>query len=424
MVAVNKGMNQPLWKKMFRVSEESAGELVDSRHSRPNEPVRHAYPVAIKDAKLGTAMGLMAKTLPYALIRFAILGAMTVAGIVWFAGGFGLAMYLAHRDWGLAALIVTAIVIGPPAALWRTALRYGLALIRYGHVAVLTELITTGQVANGQEHMFSYGKRRVLQHFGQVNLLLGLGLLVHGIVRAFNRTLDWVSNLIPIPGVQSAASAVKAVLHASTTYVDETIFSYNLARGDANPWRSSRDGLIYYAQNSKEVLKTGVWVVILDVVASAVTFAVMLLPAALISLAFPSGLMLYAAVAMAAVFAANVRAAFLEPLFLTMVMTKFHVTVQNQAINPTWDERLTKISDKFVELKDKARARLDTDKVGAGDDRTGASVNRAAVNEAPPVRAATPPPLPTMFSNEASSPARAAPPSPARTMLGYQPPRN
>ena len=52
--------------------------------------------------------------------------------------------------------------------------------------------------------------------------------------------------------------------------------------------------------------------------------------------------------------AANVRGAFLKPLFLTMVMIKFHVCVENQSINETWDERLTSVSRKFQEIKDKA----------------------------------------------------------------------
>jgi hypothetical protein len=53
------------------------------------------------------------------------------------------------------------------------------------------------------------------------------------------------------------------------------------------------------------------------------------------------------------VLAGNVRAAFLKPLFLVMVMTKFHVQIQNQPINQEWDERLSRVSNKFRELTDK-----------------------------------------------------------------------
>jgi hypothetical protein len=35
-----------------------------------------------------------------------------------------------------------------------------------------------------------------------------------------------------------------------------------------------------------------------------------------------------------------------------MIMTKFHVTVKGQAIDETWDARLTSMSKKFGRIKD------------------------------------------------------------------------
>ena len=58
----------------------------------------------------------------------------------------------------------------------------------------------------------------------------------------------------------------------------------------------------------------------------------------------------------AALFASNIRQAFLKPIFLVMIMTKFHVCVQNEAINPEWDARLTSLSGKFRDIKEKAAA--------------------------------------------------------------------
>jgi hypothetical protein len=39
-----------------------------------------------------------------------------------------------------------------------------------------------------------------------------------------------------------------------------------------------------------------------------------------------------------------------------MVMTKFHVQVQNQPINREWDERLSRLSDKFRQIDEKIRS--------------------------------------------------------------------
>ncbi len=41
-------------------------------------------------------------------------------------------------------------------------------------------------------------------------------------------------------------------------------------------------------------------------------------------------------VIIALLFAANVRAAFLKPLFLIMIMVRFHALVENQPINQVW----------------------------------------------------------------------------------------
>jgi hypothetical protein len=330
--------------------------MSDGSHSHPSLPVRHSYPLAIEHAGFATAVSLVGRTLPYAIVRFGILLGFSVATIVWFLATFGIAAVLAriHPLVGLGWVIAGLGVYG---WLWRMIVRYALYLIQAGHIAVLTELVTKGSIGHGTEGMFAYGKRVVTERFGEVSLLFGLDLLIRGVVHAFNRTLDWIAHLLPIPGLQSVVGIVNAVIRAATTYIDETIFSYNLARGDENPWRSSKDGLIYYCQNAQEILKTAVWVVVLDKVLTVIVWGVMMAPAfALLGLlpasVAPGGFI--AGLVIAALFASNVRQAFLKPIFLVMVMTKFHVVVRNQAINLEWDGRLSSVSSKFQEIKDKA----------------------------------------------------------------------
>ncbi len=94
----------------------------------------------------------------------------------------------------------------------------------------------------------------------------------------------------------------------------------------------------------------------LDKVLTVVLWAIMLLPALLVAKLFPEGSAAIWTFAVAVLFAANARSAFLEPLFLIMVMTTFHVSVENQPLNLEWDARLTALSGKFKELKDKAAA--------------------------------------------------------------------
>jgi len=320
-------------------------------YNHPTEPVRHSYPLAITDAGLLTAFGLLMKTMPYVLVRFALLVAATIVTILWFGITFGGAGFLGDKihPWvGWGWLFAGCGLYG---WLWSVFVRYALYLIKCGHIAVLTELITTGTIANGREGMFEYGKRIVTERYGQVNVLFALDILVEGVVRAFNRTLQWISSIIPIPGIQALTNLVTTVLHAATTYLDETIFSYNLARGDENPWRGGKDGIIYYCQNNKEILKTAAWCVLFDYLLTAVAWLIMLAPAALFTYVMPviGGWTFLVAV----MFAINVRQAFLKPLFLIMIMSKFHLTVRGQAINEEWDAKLTSITPKFVKIKEK-----------------------------------------------------------------------
>ncbi len=319
----------------------------------PAPSVRHAYPLVARDPSLTAAFGLLMQSLPYALMRLAILFGASVAGIVWLCVAFGGAAWLGtHIASAFGWVWLIACILGT-GFLWGTVLRYVLNLIECGHVAVLTELITKGSVGNGSESMFAYGKRVVIERFGQVNVLYGLNMLVRGVLGAFHRTLDFVADLLPIPGLETLSSLVNIVLRAATRYLDKVIFSYNLARGDENPWRSSQEGLIYYAQNAKPILKTAIWVVILERVLTFLLWVVLMVPAGLVTLILPEsvretgGLV---TVIIAALFAASLRASFLKPLFLIMMMVRFHSAAEGQAINEAWDARLSQISDKFREL--------------------------------------------------------------------------
>jgi hypothetical protein len=330
-----------------------------STYSHPEAPVRHSYPLAIQDASLSNAVSLLMRTMPYAVVRFGILFVFSLATIVWLVLTIGIGSWLGAKVHPFMGLIWMVGGLGAYGYAWWFVIRYALYLIQAGHIAVLTELVTTGSIGHGSTGMFDYGKKIVISRFGQVNLLFALDLLVAGVVRAFNRTLDFIAHLIPIPGLQSIVGIVNAIVRAATTYIDETIFSYNLARGDENAWRSSKDALIYYCQNAKEILKTAVWVVVLDAVLTVVVLAVMLAPAFLLLAVLPPSVApggFLAALVVAVLFAMPVRQAFLKPLFLVMVMTKFHVSVRNQAINLEWDQRLSSLSSKFREIKDKAVA--------------------------------------------------------------------
>jgi len=333
------------------MSDESFGVTPGSSvWTSGSASVRHGYSLSVRNHGLGTAIGLLARSMPYALARFGILLAYSVACIVWIVVAFGGAAWLGTHvagAFGVVWFVVCAVGIG---WFWGTVLRYALHLLACGHVAVLTELITRGQVGNGNESMLSYGKRIVLQRFGEVNVLFGLNMAVRGILNAFHRTLDWIDQMIPIPGLESLSNLLTIVLRAATRYLDKVILSYNLARNENEPWIGAREGLVYYAQNARPILMTSVWIVILERVLTFVLLLLLLAPAGLITVMLPAdvrqsgGLV---TVLIALLFAGAIRSAFIKPLFLIMMIVRFHALTENQPINPDWDARLASVSDKF-----------------------------------------------------------------------------
>jgi len=323
----------------------------------------------VRDAGLGCAISLMLRSLPYALMRFGVLLAYSLATLVWLAVMLGGAAWLGTHIATVFGAGWFIVFLAAGGWLWGALLRYALHLIECGHVAVLTELITHGSVGNGSQSMFSYGKRIVIQRFGEVNVLFALNLLVRGVVNTVHRVVEGVGSLLPIPGLDALARLFTAVLRAATRYLDKVIFSYNLARGDANPWTGARDGLVYYAQNAKPILKQAVWIVILDYVLSAVLWLIFLAPTAAVTLILPQAAREWGgviAVVVAVLCALSARTAFVRPLFLIMIMVRFLNLVEKEDINPQWADRLGQVSDKFRDLGNRAAQAFTPDKTPAG----------------------------------------------------------
>jgi hypothetical protein len=152
-------------------------------------------------------------------------------------------------------------------------------MLKAAHIAVLTELVTKGQVGNGSRacsampRTVGEGALRRDQlplrarppggrRGGRLQPHAGLGL----------QPLAG-----PRPRLDHGGGQGRSCARRPPTST-RPVLSYNLARGDENVFRSSKDGLIYYAQNAKEVLKTGVFVVVLEKVLTVLIWVVMLAP--------------------------------------------------------------------------------------------------------------------------------------------------
>jgi hypothetical protein len=319
--------------------------------SWPECKIRHNYPLAERNAGVFTALKLTLRAWPYSLGRFIALLLCAALSVLWLA--------VTLREIGTQSTRQNTIIwllffLLSSALMWRMLLRYLLRWIENGHLVVLTELLTNGQVNNGAQSMFAYGLRVVRNRFFSGRMLFALQALTRRVLREFHRTLDWTGDVVPLPPFAVAFPPLSRLCtNAATHYIDKAILSYDLARNDSNPYRASRDGLVYYCQSAKPLLKTATRLALLDLVLTTALFVAMLAPATWLTPFMPPPLNAPTTgteLAIAAMLTGPLRGAFIKPALLLMVLVPFHALAEGQAINPAWIERLAQISRHFQEF--------------------------------------------------------------------------
>lgn len=124
-----------------------------------------------------------------------------------------------------------------------------------------------------------FGHGAVKDRFGEVSALFVLDELVALVLRAFNRTLFAILNVLPERAVKQIAGAITLLLHFGLSFLDEIVLAHAIDKHDANPWGSARNALVLYGQNWKIILKNAVWLTVFVLAISAVIYTAVIEPA-------------------------------------------------------------------------------------------------------------------------------------------------
>lgn len=306
------------------------------------------------DFRLGKITELLAKTLPFVIFRLLIylgigIGYILVTGIGASIGyGIGRIGSESGGGAGLGGLIGFAVASG--ILYWLR--EYILYLVKAGHIAVMVEFME-GKDLPGGKGQIDYAQEKVRERFAQTSLLFGLDQLIKGILKALNRLVFSITSVIPIPGLEGIVGIINKILNVSLTYTDEVIIAYNFKTRSENPWASSKDALILYAQNYKIMLKNAFFLVMMMYVLTFVIFLVIMGPVIGIFSLFPGSVGIWGVV-LSFILAWCIKAALLEPFAIAGLMQVYFETIVGQVPNPEWDEKLSSASKKFRELKEKA----------------------------------------------------------------------
>jgi hypothetical protein len=301
------------------------------------------------------AVGMVAKTMPFVLLRLVVfvgigIAYISVAGVGGIVGyGFGRVF---SPDPEVGALWGGIIGLGLVSIGLYLAREYILYLVKAAHIAVLVELYDGRQVP-ADKGQLAFGASAVKTHFAESSVLFGVDQLIKAVLRTFFRTINFFTAFLPVPALQSLIRMAEGVVRLSLTYVDEIILAYLIRTRTTNPWGTAKDGLILYAQNYKQFLKNAVWLAIFLWLTSAAIFLLLLGPAAAFIVLMPGHFTAWA-FAVAFIFAWGLKAAILEPVAIAAMMQVYFKTIEGQTPDPQWEARLDGASNKFRQFAGQA----------------------------------------------------------------------
>lgn len=306
------------------------------------------------DFKIGEVLSLMARTMPFLIFRFLIYFGITLAYVLVTGVGAGVGYFIGHIGDNPGAFSVWGGLVGfgITAAIIYFLREYLLYMVKAGHIAVLVELLE-GKELPGGKGQIDYAQGIVRERFVESSVLFGIDQLIKAVLKAFNRAFFTITAFLPIPGIQGLVSFINTIINLSLTYLDEVILAHNMRTRADNPWRSSQTALILYAQNYKTFLKNAVWLAFFIWAMTFLVFLVVLLPVAGLVSLFPGTAGILTLI-IAVVFAWGIKQAVIEPIGMTALMQVYFKVTEGQQPNPEWDARLSKVTKKFGQIKDKA----------------------------------------------------------------------
>ncbi len=148
-------------------------------------------------------------------------------------------------------------------------------LLKAGHIAVVTSLVTKGSLP---ENPFEYGVGMVKKKFATAAAYFAVDRLVSGAVKQINSGLDIVGNILgKIPGMDSVVSFAKSFVNIALGNVDECCLAYTFYHEEQSAFKSAADGVVIYFQNWKVILKNALKTALIDFIVSAIAGLLLLL---------------------------------------------------------------------------------------------------------------------------------------------------
>ena len=291
------------------------------------------------------------KTMPFVWAKL-LLGLVTVvASAVLFAVFMGLAWLF--NSGGVTGIMLLIWLAGVGVVRF-VLMHYIGYLLKAGHIAVMTEAITTGRIPDNQ---VAYGKQRVKNRFAQSSIYFAVDKLVGRAVKQIQKGIGTLGNAFgSIPGMGAVTSLAKFFVDLSLGYIDECCLGYTFYNEKQSAFKSAADGVVIYAQNWKKLLGNAAKTMAIVILALAGITLVLFIVLGLVFrlFAWPG----WVAFAIALMIALAVKYAFIDSFILARTMTAYMEDAPSTEITFDLYGKLSRLSSKFKELLSKAEVEV------------------------------------------------------------------
>jgi len=291
---------------------------------------------------------LFSKTMPFVWAKL-LLGLVTVViSAVLFGILMGIAFLFNDGNVGVVLFLIWLVATGVVRFVIMHYLGY---LVKAGHIAVMTEAVTTGRVPDNQ---VAYGKQMVTERFATSNIYFALDKLVSRAVKQIQRGIGKVGDLLGfIPGMKQVAGLAQFFVELSLGYIDECCLGYTFYKKDQNAFKSGADGVVIYAQNWKALLASAAKTMLMVCLGIAgITLALFIVLGMLFRLFNGSGLIAFG---LSLLIALVIKSAFMDSFILARTMVAYMSLAPATQISYDLYGKLSGISGKFKELFNKGQ---------------------------------------------------------------------
>ncbi|MAS32835.1 MAG: hypothetical protein CL610_02435 [Anaerolineaceae bacterium] len=305
--------------------------------------------------QLSRALQLLLRTTPILVIRLGAVIAFWVVALIYLAVVGGVA-WLVGQAIEIVGVILFIIALTGVIPLYQLAYRYVFFMLKAAHIAVISELLTNDNVPSGTNQL-SWGKERVKERFGEVNVMFVVDELVTGVVKAFTNSVYRFTAWIPGDSVRTLVQVVNRVIQFAMNYIDEAVMSRSFTQQEKNVWANARDGVTLYAMVWKPLLMNAIALMII----SYIPFVV-----ALILFSAPVGFLLAAispqlagwAIIFTLILSYLIKTAVGDSFAMAAMIAAYHRETAGLQPNPEMTAKLDQVSDKFQELAQRAQEQV------------------------------------------------------------------